>query len=138
MQVIATDKDYGNSGQIRYGYFGGKTTPESELFVIDTLTGTINIDSNIIIPATPSARYGFFVEAVDSAPQPGSDTAFVIIDVFGCINVLNIFTCQTHESLMNDDNREQFRQAVETLIKQQTGGSLFINRMYNYQDEKNQ
>ena len=135
MQVIATDKDYGNSGQIRYGYFGGKTTPESDLFVIDTLTGTINIDSNI--PATPS-RYGFFVEAVDSAPQPGSDTAFVIIDVFGNTNVLNIFTCHTRESLMNVSNREQFRQAVETLIKQETGGSLFINSIYNYQDERKQ
>ena len=132
LQVLATDNDYGNSGQIRYAFFGGT---ESELFTIDTLRGTINIQPDRMITDTPSTRYELFVEAIDSAPQPGSDTAFVIIDVFGSINVLNIHTCQTYESLLNNSNREQFRRSVETLIKQEVGGSLFINKISNSQDE---
>ena len=132
LQVVATDNDYGNSGQIRYAFFEGT---DSELFTIDTLRGTINIQPDRKITDIPSTRYEFFVDAIDSAPQPGSDTAFVIIDVFGNINVLNIHTCQTYESLSNSSNREQFRQSVETLIKQNVGGSLFINRVSSIQDE---
>ena len=132
LQVVATDDDYGNSGQIRYAFFEGT---DSELFTIDTLRGNINIQPDRKITDTPSTRYELFVEAIDSAPQPGSDTAFVIIDVFGSINVLNLHTCQTYENLSNSSNREQFRQSIETLIKQEAGGSLFINRVSNFQDE---
>ena len=134
LQVVATDKDFGNSGLIRYTFIEGT---DNDLFTIDEIRGTINIQPDRKITDTPSTRYELFAEAIDSAPQPGSDTAFVIIDVFGSINVLNIQTCLTYEDLLNSSNREWFRQTVETLIKQEAGGSLFINSISVSQDEKN-
>ena len=134
LQVVATDKDFGNSGLIRYTFIEGT---DNDLFTIDEIRGTINIQPDRKITDTPSTRYELFAEAIDSAPQPGSDTAFVIIDVFGSINVLNIQTCLTYEDLLNSSNREWFRQTVETLIKQEAGGSLFINSISVFQDEKN-
>ena len=138
LQIVATDKDYGNSGLVRYSFFEETGNNDIDMFTIDSLKGIINIDPNRGIQATSSERFSFFVEAVDGAPQPGTDNAFVIIDVFGNINILNILTCQTLESLMDSDNRERFRYSVETLIKQRERGSLFINRIYNSQDDKNQ
>ena len=138
LQIVATDKDYGNSGLVRYSFFEETGNNDIDMFTIDSLKGIINIDPNRGIQATSSERFSFFVEAVDGAPQPGTDNAFVIIDVFGNINILNILTCQTLESLMDSDNRERFRYSLETLIKQRERGSLFINRIYNSQDDKNQ
>ena len=138
LQVVANDKDYGNSGLVRYSFFEDTGSNDIDMFTVDPESGIINIDPNKRITATTSERYSFYVEAVDGAPQPGSDTAFVIIDVFGNLNILNIFTCQTYESLMDSGNRERFRHTVETLIRQKEGGSLFINRIYNSQDDKNQ
>ena len=138
LQVIANDKDYGNSGLIRYNFFEETGSNDIDMFTIDFESGIINVDPNKRITATTSERYSFYVEATDGAPQPGSDTAFVIIDVFGNINLLNILTCQTYESLMDSGNRERFRYTMETLIKQKERGSLFIHRIYNSQDNKNQ
>lgn len=138
LQVVATDKDYGNSGLVRYSFYRGTGSLELDMFTIHSLRGSISIQPDKRILATPSTRYALFVEAIDGAPQPGSNTAFVIIDVFGIINVLNILTCQTYENLTNTSKREQFRQTVETLIKQQAGGSLFVHRIYNLQDDNNQ
>ena len=135
LQVVATDKDFGNSGLIRYTFIEGT---DNELFTIDEIRGTINIQPERQITDSPSTRYELYVEAIDSAPQPGSDTAFAIIDIFGNINVLNIQTCLTFEALSNSSTREWFRQRVETLIKQEAGGSLFINSISVSQNERDQ
>ena len=126
LQVVAFDKDFGNSGQIKYRLSGevGQVSSETHPFIIDPDTGYIYRGRRISDP--PSTRYQFYVEVLDNAPgQPGMDTAFVIIDVFISSNVLNVYTCKTAEFVRNNSN--QFRQGIEVLVKQQSDrGSLFV------------
>ena len=127
LQVVAFDKDFGNSGQIKYRLLGevGQVSSEDHPFIIDPDTGYIYRGRRISDPL--STRYQFYVEVLDNAPgQPGRHTAFVIIDVFSRSNLLNVYTCKTAEFVRN--NSDQFRQGIEFLIKQQSDrGSLFVH-----------